>query len=73
VEPPVTITLGGTVRLEKPVLLSVTATPLAGAACDSVTQQSLLEFEPSVVALHCSEETAVAAARLRLTDCDVPL
>jgi hypothetical protein len=72
-EPAVTVTLGGTVKLENPLLPSVTTAPPAGAAFDNVTEQLLLEFELSVVGLHCKDETAIAAARLKFTDCEVPL
>ena len=73
VEPAVTVTLGGTFKLENPLLPRVTTIPPAGAAFDSVTAQLLLEFELSVLGLHCNDETATTEARLRFTDCDVPL
>ena len=73
VEPAVTDTLGGTVKLENPLLAKVTTTPPAGAAFDSETEQLLLEFELSVVGLHCNDEIAIAAAKLRFTVCEVPL
>jgi hypothetical protein len=73
VEPAVTVTLAGAVKLDNPLLLSVTTASPDGAAFDSVTVQSLLEFPPSVAGLHTNDETAVTAAKLRFTDCEVPL
>jgi hypothetical protein len=73
VEPAVTVTLEGTFKLENPLLPRVTTIPPAGAAFDSVTAQLLLEFELSVMGLHCNDETATAEARLRFSDREVPL
>ena len=73
VEPAVTVTVAGTVNAGSPLLPSTTDTPLPDAAFDKVTVQLLVAFAPSVVGLHCSDETAVAAARFTFTLCDVPL
>jgi hypothetical protein len=73
VDPAVTVIEAGTVKPVKPLLLKVTAAPPLGAAFDSVTEQLLVAFDPSVVGLHCSAERTVAAARLRFTLFDVPL
>lgn len=73
VEPAVTVTLGGTVRLDKPLLLSITATPPLGSAFDSATVQLLLALVPSVVGLHCSDETVVDATRLMVAILELPL
>jgi hypothetical protein len=55
------------------LLLNVTAAPPVGAILDSVTVQSLVVFDPSVIGLHCKDESTVAVTRLKFTDCDVPL
>jgi hypothetical protein len=54
-------------------LFSVTATPPLGAAFDSVTVQLLLALDPSVVGLHCSDETVVDATRLMVAVLELPL
>jgi hypothetical protein len=72
-DPAATATLPGTTNAAKPVLLRVTTAPVEDAALDSVTVQLLLALDPSVVGLHCSEETTACAERLILTVFDVPL
>ena len=72
-DPAVTVTVGGTFKLDNPLLLSVTTAPPLGAALDSVTVQLLLAFAPSVVGLHCSDETVVDATRLIVAVLELPL
>jgi len=67
-----TVSDGGTVSPDNPVLLRVTAAPLDPAAFDSVTVQLLLAFATNVVGLHCSDEITVAVARLIFTLFDAP-
>ncbi len=62
VEPAVTVTVAGTVRAARPVLLKLTTAPPDPAACDSVTRQLLFALGPNVVGLHCSAETVVTGA-----------
>jgi len=67
-----TITDPGTVKPFRLVLPTLTIAPPDPAACDSVTMQLPLVFDPSVVGLHCSEETAVGTDRVILALCDAP-
>jgi hypothetical protein len=63
----------GTLSPGRPILVTLTTAPPAGAAFDSATRQLLLACAPKVVALHCSDEVTTAAARLIFTLCLVPL
>jgi hypothetical protein len=72
-DPAATVTEVGTAKPGNPLLLNVTAAPPVGAILDSVTVQSLVVFDPSVIGLHCKDESTVAVTRLKFTDCDVPL
>jgi hypothetical protein len=73
VDPPVTVTLGGTLNAANPLVLRLTIAPDAGAPFENVTVQLLVVFAPSVAGLHCSDESTVAAARVKLTFCELPL
>jgi len=74
VEPAVTVTLGGTFKLDNPLLLSVTRAPPLGAAFDSVTVHVPPEFELNIAGLHCNEETTMEEpVKLSVTLCEDPL
>ena len=66
VDPAVTDTDAGTFKADSPLLLSVT-TAASGIAFDNVTVQSAVVFGPSMAGMHCKEEIACVAARLKLT------
>ena len=63
-----TVTEGGRVRPGSPVAVSETTMPLEAVGLESVTVQLLLALAPSVVGLHCREETTVGAVKARVTD-----
>ena len=66
-----TVTDPGTVSPASPVLLKFTTAPPNPAAFDRVTVQLPLAFAPSVVGLHCSDETTVEATKDMVDVCDV--
>jgi hypothetical protein len=72
VDPAVTDTDAGTFKADSPLLLRAT-TATSGIALDSVTVQSAVVFGPSIAGMHCKEEIAGVAARLKLTLCEVLL
>src|SRR5579871_6077958 len=70
---PGTVMVAGTVNPARPVLLRLTTTPLGGAPCVIVTVQVPLAFGPSVVGLHCSDETPIVGPdRVIFALCDTP-
>ena len=72
VEPPGRTTLAGSVTFDKVVVRAIVTE--FGSALSSVTAQVLVEFEPKVVGLHCSEEIPIAEeATLMDTLRDEPL
>jgi hypothetical protein len=70
--PGVIVIEAGTVKAGSPLLLNVTVT-VSCSAFDSVTIHVAVEFGPRVVGVHCRDEIAGVAARLKLTLCEVLL
>ena len=75
VEPWATLTDGGSVNPDIPLLLSITTAPPVGAGCESVTAQLLTACGPKVVGLHWREVIPGLAttSRLKLRLKELPL